>query len=310
MKNLWKESIPPLLILLVVLFAIQIPVFAHAGNTDENGGHYDADTGEYHYHHGYPAHDHYDIDGDGAIDCPYDFDDKTGQNSGSSSSSISKKTTSSKSREVDYLQALAIGTILVLASITVVLAIMNQMKRGDIDRVQKYNIELKEWHNKTMEMQKSAYEEALEDQRKKLGAENAELEEQIRSLKTSISEKNSQLCTISDELKNVSIKLSQLGINETGIHIPRDICFSEDFMPIYYKPDSSKPYGDYTVFFNRKNGIYHVDRCCASYDATTTHIFNVIGPARPCRRCATRFFDFTDIPDWYKELSNRPGTQE
>lgn len=51
---------------------------AHPGRTDANGGHYDHSTGEYHYHHGYPAHQH--IDGV----CPYDYDDRTGWNSGSS----------------------------------------------------------------------------------------------------------------------------------------------------------------------------------------------------------------------------------
>lgn len=53
---------------------------AHSGRTDANGGHYDRETGEYHYHHGYPAHQH--IDGV----CPYDFDDKTGETSGGCSS--------------------------------------------------------------------------------------------------------------------------------------------------------------------------------------------------------------------------------
>lgn len=69
-----------------------LPIFvltasAHTGRTDSNGGHYDRSTGEYHYHHGYPAHDHYDMDGDEIVDCPYDFDDRTGENSGSSSGS-------------------------------------------------------------------------------------------------------------------------------------------------------------------------------------------------------------------------------
>lgn len=64
------------------LFASLFLVFAlfsflHSGRTDANGGHWDYSSGEYHYHHGYPAHDHYDIDDDGDIDCPYDFDDKT-----------------------------------------------------------------------------------------------------------------------------------------------------------------------------------------------------------------------------------------
>lgn len=52
-------------------------IVLHGGRTDEWGGHYDHSTGEYHYHHGYPAHDHYDIDGDGTVDCPYKFDDNT-----------------------------------------------------------------------------------------------------------------------------------------------------------------------------------------------------------------------------------------
>lgn len=54
---------------------------AHAGRTDANGGHWDRSTGEYHYHHGYPAHQHTD-----GI-CPYEYDDQTGATSGSSSSS-------------------------------------------------------------------------------------------------------------------------------------------------------------------------------------------------------------------------------
>lgn len=53
----------------VVLLAIS--VFAHSGGTDAFGGHYDHSTGKYHYHHGYPAHSHYDMDGDGIKDCPY-----------------------------------------------------------------------------------------------------------------------------------------------------------------------------------------------------------------------------------------------
>lgn len=59
------------------LFAILIlisPVFSHSGRTDSNGGH--NGPGGYHYHHGYPEHQH--INGV----CPYDFDDRTGDSSG------------------------------------------------------------------------------------------------------------------------------------------------------------------------------------------------------------------------------------
>lgn len=68
--------------LLLLTLLLPITALAHSGGTDSSGGHTDHSTGEYHYHHGYPAHDHYDMDGDGVIDCPYDFDDKTNETSG------------------------------------------------------------------------------------------------------------------------------------------------------------------------------------------------------------------------------------
>ena len=43
---------------------------AHPGRTDANGGHWDQETGEYHYHHGYPAHQH----NNGV--CPYELEEE------------------------------------------------------------------------------------------------------------------------------------------------------------------------------------------------------------------------------------------
>ena len=45
-------------IFIVIALVISLPVSAHPGNTDSNGGHYDHSTGSYHYHHGYSAHQH------------------------------------------------------------------------------------------------------------------------------------------------------------------------------------------------------------------------------------------------------------
>jgi hypothetical protein len=73
---------------LLVLLLCCSSAFAHPGGTDSKGGHTNHSTGEYHYHHGYSAHQHKNGK------CPYDFDDKTGQSSGSASSG----STSSKPR--------------------------------------------------------------------------------------------------------------------------------------------------------------------------------------------------------------------
>lgn len=58
----------------IIIGLLSTIAYAHSGKTDEYGGHYDNSTGEYHYHHGYPAHQHTN-----GI-CPYDFDDKTDKN--------------------------------------------------------------------------------------------------------------------------------------------------------------------------------------------------------------------------------------
>ncbi len=48
------------IICFVLIFNFTITTLAHGGNTDSNGGHNDNVNGGYHYHHGYPAHDHPD----------------------------------------------------------------------------------------------------------------------------------------------------------------------------------------------------------------------------------------------------------
>lgn len=65
------------LILILSLSLSPTVSFGHSGRTDSNGGH-NSSTG-YHYHHGYPAHQHENGQ------CPYEFDDKTGWSSGTSS---------------------------------------------------------------------------------------------------------------------------------------------------------------------------------------------------------------------------------
>lgn len=55
-----------LAVLLCLTLILPTATFAHSGRTDANGGHWDEENGDYHYHHGYEAHYH-----PGGV-CPYD----------------------------------------------------------------------------------------------------------------------------------------------------------------------------------------------------------------------------------------------
>lgn len=57
------------LLVLVLALLLSLPVLAHSGRTDSKGGHYNRSTGEYHYHHGYPPHQHEDGQ------CPYEVEE-------------------------------------------------------------------------------------------------------------------------------------------------------------------------------------------------------------------------------------------
>lgn len=59
------------LIIALLFLCFSSTALAHPGGTDSNGGHYNRSTGEYHYHHGYSAHQH-----PGGV-CPYDNKDNT-----------------------------------------------------------------------------------------------------------------------------------------------------------------------------------------------------------------------------------------
>lgn len=61
-----------IILTLFFLALLSLCGMAHGGGTDENGGHVDKSTGEYHYHHGYPAHQHPDGE------CPYEHRDFAG----------------------------------------------------------------------------------------------------------------------------------------------------------------------------------------------------------------------------------------
>lgn len=91
-----RRKILFIIMIVVLLHAVTATVYAHPGRTDGNGGHTDHSTGDYHYHHGYPAHYHYDMNGDGIPDCSYEFKNQTNNISGDGSTWIPNNNTTSQ----------------------------------------------------------------------------------------------------------------------------------------------------------------------------------------------------------------------
>lgn len=53
-----KKTLIVIIFILILASVFTSITFAHSGGTDSKGGHYDHSTGDYHYHHGHPAHKH------------------------------------------------------------------------------------------------------------------------------------------------------------------------------------------------------------------------------------------------------------
>lgn len=70
-----KKNKYVIMLCIVLIMFLSFTAYAHPGRTDEDGGHYNRSDGTYHYHHGYPEHQH--INGE----CPYNFNDITNHNS-------------------------------------------------------------------------------------------------------------------------------------------------------------------------------------------------------------------------------------
>lgn len=382
------------ILLLLCIFFLVIPVKAHPGKTDDSGGHWDYSTGDYHYHHGYPPHDHYDMDGDGDIDCPYDFDDQTGRNSGgnsdgssssyyssdrypsytppvSSASGTSEKNTgtatqtfksgltsetnnsSTPSEEENDLQEILFILIvgLSVALFRLMLTYYSQKDeiiylKGQHERdIKKIESEHKnaiyvlkkenernallvqnDYERKIMLLKKqrdnAASEAALtiekhhaaEKEHKELLELISKEKEELSSIRSDIMFKREALSNISSQADEKTAEVAslskQISIEQKKIEharllcvrfrqAPLDVSFAPNGMPVYWKPNSRKPYGDYTVYYTPKSKIYHTDWMCAADNSLRRHIFEVIGIARPCKRCATGFFPFDTVPDWY-----------
>lgn len=269
------------LLFTLLLISLTFSVSAHSGRTDSSGGH-NSDSG-YHYHHGHPAHDHYDMDGDGDKDCPYNFVDKTGENSGADKNGTS--TISAKQGDEENVPAWVYWVFALQFIVALALFMINRSKKRDIE-------DMAHRHKIDIDQIKQSCDRQLTEKRA--------TEEELHKLHSRVSDSKKEYEELREKRIHEEIELEKTKKIRSRIkNAPLDITFTQNGMPIYWKPNVEKPYGDYTVYVNKKTHIYHVDRFCAPYFASEVHIFHVIEHNRPCRKCAEGFFDFKTVPEWF-----------
>ena len=268
----------------LILSIIPFSVCAHPGRTSSDGGHWDYENGEYHYHHGYSAHDHYDKDGDGDVDCPYNFNDKTGITNGGGTSDNSSSSNCSNSntqiitktetinKNIPYIPSWLLWIFALQLIIVLVLFFAYRSKAKAIVRMT-YE------HKNTMDVMQQSYDRKLTAK----GASEADLENIRSDIKKATTERDALLHEIAYETSEV-LRVRRLRC--MAKEAPLDISFTKKGMPVYWKPNNRKPYGDYTVFVSTKSNLYHTDYYCSGCFAKESHIFDVIGRCRPCKKCA------------------------
>jgi len=310
----------------IALFAsAHIPVFAHTGKTDSNGGHTDYSTGDYHYHHGYPAHAHYDMNNDGTIDCPYDYDDQTNHSSGSNSSSSGNLTLSKVAYDEGYADGYDKG-----------------FDDGYDEGYTKAQKEAQSSAKKIADEHQRALNTLQSEQADDIGAActltvfltllvavpifvsfhnrstraaESQLAAASQRIKDEYDRKQEDLLKIwNDEFdrmnKEIKAQKKQLmlgdissGLDE-NIVLPPDISLRRSFTPIKGERRTFYPYGDYTVFMTGSSIKYHCKHNC-SPSAKPIHFFDLPPDAQPCFRCVAKEMYPQDRPQWYLDIRKK-----
>lgn len=309
---------------LIILFMLPVTVFAHSGDTDAYGGHWEG--GDYHYHHGYPAHDHYDMDGDGDIDCPYNFKNNTGSTSGSGSkftytdpnpSTFVKGESTTVVRYVtpDWVVFLFVVICIATACLDIAILVIKGIHRREV-------------HKLTSEKELSQKEAGILAE--KLDALNSRIDQEIasrtadiisrrdqtvRSLQARCDRKDHEIQDLLGTLDFLKLYYPQSGaqarlsrsmkrygeIHGKNIAIPDDVIFVDGRYPVRGKVDADHPFGDYTIFIAGRGQVYHSRKWCGgSYAMAAHHVFEVDRPIRPCKTCAKPMD--TVPPNWYVEI--------
>ena len=257
-----------LALIVVVALVFSINAYAHKGGTDSSGGHTDHSTGDYHYHHGQPAHDHYDMDGDGDLDCPYSFE------ATSKTTDISKPAPTNKMEEPPMIVYLA---LIALAVTALLLAKRARDLQADIQFQRKEHAQ--------------AIDEMNQNHKREMDAAKRRCELELTRLKTRHSEEiDSLLKAKSDSAKKIEKALiDRLGWNyiaELAGTDPNDYYGDDGLMRS--KDDSGEEWGEkYTFYEGTGSGKikYHKKECVHRRQYIIHARYIDHGKYSPCKVC-------------------------
>lgn len=270
---------------LIMFCSLTVPVLAHSGKTDDDGGHYDSETGEYHYHHGYSAHDHYDMDGDGYVDCPYNFVDHTGWNSGSSGSST-KHSTDAVEQEVKTVPVLTAVLLCAAFCLALIVAILKILKISDESlRYQTRLVESKHEVNRLSEALMSK-DDTIAEQKMQIDLLMNRVEELTEEM--FYSERRYYQHIYGDKTKAEIMNAPKGGgIDSDGM----PYCFTQ--------ADDERKWGDYTAFIAAGGKRFHSRKGCSGANIFINAVNIDYRTLYPCERCKPTFPDLM----WYNQYN-------
>lgn len=300
-------------VLTTVLLSFSIATYAHSGDTDSAGGHYDHSTGVYHYHHGKPAHQH--INGV----CPYEKNTKTNSIAESttlvSADTITVQNTTRKNTETSKSSVqspLIFSSLITAAAFAAIIfggmwliEIHAEKKKNShssentLSNIKTTTTEKTDSQQLSPEEIKVLYEhitsltksnEFLQDKNSQLESENQMLSDQIAKLSAILEEYKSNILT--NEYYSTSVYEELL--KEAGV--PFGVSFDADALPHYYLNNTVER--NFHVYISNNDRHYHRKYNCSGA-TVPVHLFRVADTYCPCQKCISyRAWNYR-IPSWY-----------
>lgn len=314
MEKRWRKNYKTLFYVITIVicaFLIVLPTssysWAHSGRTDSRGGHYDRSTGEYHYHHGYPAHQHPNGVCPYADSAPSSISDDLSYRS-SEPLTLSTKQNSSVSNDSDDLSILFVAFISGGGVAIPICWLLTQKRMVSL----KKEIDVANKIITTRTNQVLALTQKTECQQKELQQFNNKLE-------NSISNKNSLIDSLRKELESQNQKICQLNkqiIFSEHAHafdgtfprlshedilklagVPAGVTFDENLLPHYFNNPIVESH--FRVYVSDSGKKYHRKPFCSNA-RQRLHLFEAINKKyEPCNNCIPYKARNYKIPKWY-----------